>query len=189
MTIANCSISTADDGVVLKTSIRDNGEIAGACERITVKNCDVLSRSCALKVGTESFGVDLFGHPHRSQFRRHGSSDASRQHDGCQHGTKFFDQRNRDHGTNLVLQMHQLELIVRLHREHHADKAARNQNHGDTLNPDVIHARPEITPGRQPGDDPAQHFPGKQEQVAQQTDKIDHSASQAMNNGVSRDRR
>ncbi|MET3598846.1 polygalacturonase PglB [Martelella mangrovi] len=55
--IAECDISTADDGIVLKTSLRDDGRIAGTCERVTVTACRVLSRSCALKVGTESFGA------------------------------------------------------------------------------------------------------------------------------------
>ncbi|AJY45716.1 glycoside hydrolase family 28 protein [Martelella endophytica] len=55
VTIAGCDIATADDGVVLKTSIRADGSISGACERITVSGCRVQSRSCALKIGTESF--------------------------------------------------------------------------------------------------------------------------------------
>ena len=55
VTITNCDIRTADDGIVLKTSIREDGSFAGTCERVRVADCRVLSRSCALKIGTESF--------------------------------------------------------------------------------------------------------------------------------------
>jgi polygalacturonase len=48
-------ISTADDGVCLKTTRRQNHEI-GTCRDITVRHCAVSSQSCALKLGTESFG-------------------------------------------------------------------------------------------------------------------------------------
>lgn len=54
--ITACNIATADDGVVLKTSARSDGEPAGICRSITVSGCIVESRSCALKLGTESFG-------------------------------------------------------------------------------------------------------------------------------------
>ena len=47
-------ISTADDGVCLKTTRRAAG--IGPCRDVTVRNCRVSSQSCALKIGTESFG-------------------------------------------------------------------------------------------------------------------------------------
>lgn len=47
-------ISTADDGVCLKTTRRATG--IGTCSNVTVRNCRVSSQSCALKIGTESFG-------------------------------------------------------------------------------------------------------------------------------------
>lgn len=52
--VENVTISTADDGVCLKTSIRPSG--IGVCRNVTVRLCRVSSQSCALKVGTESFG-------------------------------------------------------------------------------------------------------------------------------------
>lgn len=52
--VEGADISTADDGVCLKTTRRAAG--IGTCERITVRNCRVSSQSCALKIGTESFG-------------------------------------------------------------------------------------------------------------------------------------
>lgn len=54
--IEDCRIVTADDGVVLKTSAGPDGEAVGHCEAIVVRRCDVSSMSCALKLGTESFG-------------------------------------------------------------------------------------------------------------------------------------
>jgi len=54
--IEDCRIYTADDGVVLKTSAGPDGKAVGRCEDITVRRCDVSSMSCALKLGTESFG-------------------------------------------------------------------------------------------------------------------------------------
>jgi hypothetical protein len=50
--IANCSITAADDCIVLKTT----KEFAdyGACERITVNNCTLTSTSAAFKIGSES---------------------------------------------------------------------------------------------------------------------------------------
>lgn len=56
VSITACNIATADDGVVLKTSAKSNGEPAGICRSITVSGCVIESRSCALKLGTESFG-------------------------------------------------------------------------------------------------------------------------------------
>ncbi|WP_423068951.1 glycoside hydrolase family 28 protein [Devosia sp. CN2-171] len=52
--VEGVDISTADDGVCLKTTRRATG--IGTCERVTVRNCRVSSQSCALKIGTESFG-------------------------------------------------------------------------------------------------------------------------------------
>lgn len=52
--VEGVDISTADDGVCLKTTRRIAG--IGTCERVTVRNCRVSSQSCALKIGTESFG-------------------------------------------------------------------------------------------------------------------------------------
>jgi polygalacturonase len=57
VSITHCEIRTADDGVVLKTSARVGGGIAGECRDIRVADCVVESRSCALKVGTESFAL------------------------------------------------------------------------------------------------------------------------------------
>ncbi|WP_176086724.1 glycosyl hydrolase family 28 protein [Martelella sp. HB161492] len=55
VTISDCDIATADDGVVLKTTRRRDGSLAASCERIHVHHCRVSSQSCALKIGTESF--------------------------------------------------------------------------------------------------------------------------------------
>ena len=54
VTIENVTISTADDGICLKTSRR--GGSIGRMDRIAVRNCRVSSLSCALKIGTETFG-------------------------------------------------------------------------------------------------------------------------------------
>jgi polygalacturonase len=54
--IRNCDIATADDGVVLKTSIGPDGKAVGTCRNILVEHCRIESRSCALKIGTESHG-------------------------------------------------------------------------------------------------------------------------------------
>lgn len=55
--IADSTFRTADDGIVLKTTRRQDGSVTGACENINVKNCIIESRSCALKIGTESFSA------------------------------------------------------------------------------------------------------------------------------------
>lgn len=52
--LSRLAIATADDGVVLKTSLGADGRPAGPCRRIRVSDCRVESRSCALKIGTES---------------------------------------------------------------------------------------------------------------------------------------
>ncbi|MDH0615551.1 MULTISPECIES: glycoside hydrolase family 28 protein [unclassified Agrobacterium] len=54
--IEDCFISTADDGICLKTSAGPDGKAVGVCDGITVRRCIVSSVSCALKLGTESFG-------------------------------------------------------------------------------------------------------------------------------------
>ncbi len=53
--IRHCDIATADDGVVLKTSLDAEGQPVGPCRSISVETCRVESRSCALKIGTETF--------------------------------------------------------------------------------------------------------------------------------------
>ncbi|MBF2713382.1 glycoside hydrolase family 28 protein [Agrobacterium vitis] len=54
--IEDCTISTADDGICLKTSVGPDGKAIGTCEDVLVRRCAVSSQSCALKLGTESFG-------------------------------------------------------------------------------------------------------------------------------------
>ena len=52
--ISNVTIDTADDGVCLKTTRRATG--IGPCRKVSVRNSRISSQSCALKIGTESFG-------------------------------------------------------------------------------------------------------------------------------------
>ncbi|MFD1747516.1 glycoside hydrolase family 28 protein [Rhizobium helianthi] len=54
--IRNCQIATADDGIVLKTSKGADGKPVGACRDVLVEHCQIESRSCALKIGTETHG-------------------------------------------------------------------------------------------------------------------------------------
>ncbi|WFS04555.1 glycoside hydrolase family 28 protein [Rhizobium tumorigenes] len=53
--IVDSVFRTADDGIVLKTTRREDGSLTGPCEDVSVRNCIVESHSCALKLGTESF--------------------------------------------------------------------------------------------------------------------------------------
>ena len=52
--IENCRIECADDCIVIKNT-RGNLEY-GECASITIRNCDLVSTSAALKIGTESWG-------------------------------------------------------------------------------------------------------------------------------------
>ncbi|MFD0677635.1 MULTISPECIES: glycoside hydrolase family 28 protein [unclassified Paenibacillus] len=52
--ISDCHIEAGDDCIVLKTT-KHGAAAYGACENITVTNCTMISRSCALKIGTETF--------------------------------------------------------------------------------------------------------------------------------------
>ncbi|MCA1406481.1 glycoside hydrolase family 28 protein [Ensifer sp. IC3342] len=54
--IEDCAISTADDGICLKTSAGPDGRAIGTCENVVVRRSTVSSLSCALKLGTESYG-------------------------------------------------------------------------------------------------------------------------------------
>lgn len=54
VTIRHVSIDTADDGVCLKTTRRAAG--IGTCRNVAVRHSRISSQSCALKVGTETFG-------------------------------------------------------------------------------------------------------------------------------------
>jgi polygalacturonase len=54
VSVRNVVIRTADDGICLKTSRSDKG--IGRCDNVDVTDCVVESKSCALKIGTESFG-------------------------------------------------------------------------------------------------------------------------------------
>ena len=50
--ISNCYIESGDDCICLKN--RREYEEYGACENITVTNCTMTSRSCAIKIGSEN---------------------------------------------------------------------------------------------------------------------------------------
>lgn len=54
--VEDCTISTADDGICLKTSAGPDAKAIGTCENVIVRRSTVSSLSCALKLGTESFG-------------------------------------------------------------------------------------------------------------------------------------
>lgn len=53
--ISDCHIEAGDDCIVLKTT-KDVTKKYGACENVTVTNCTLVSRSTALKIGTETHG-------------------------------------------------------------------------------------------------------------------------------------
>lgn len=50
--IANCYIESGDDCICLKN--RREYEAFGPCENVTVSNCTMTSRSCAIKIGSEN---------------------------------------------------------------------------------------------------------------------------------------
>lgn len=52
--VSGCVIATGDDAICLKSTRGESG--SAACEDVVVENCKVTSTSCALKIGTESFG-------------------------------------------------------------------------------------------------------------------------------------
>ena len=52
--IANCFLQAGDDGIVAKCT-REASEY-GPCENMVVTGCTIISRSCAIKIGTESSG-------------------------------------------------------------------------------------------------------------------------------------
>ncbi len=54
VSIIGSEIRTADDGIVLKTSLGAGGVPVGPCSDIQVADCLIESQSCALKIGTES---------------------------------------------------------------------------------------------------------------------------------------
>ncbi|MDM8335867.1 glycoside hydrolase family 28 protein [Mediterranea massiliensis] len=53
--IANCYIESGDDCICLKN--RREFEEYGSCEDIVVNNCTMVSRSCAIKIGSENMDV------------------------------------------------------------------------------------------------------------------------------------
>jgi hypothetical protein len=54
--ITNCSISTGDDAIVIKTS-RKIADRFGSCRDIIISGCILHSRDSALKIGTETYGL------------------------------------------------------------------------------------------------------------------------------------
>jgi polygalacturonase len=56
--ISNCYIESGDDCICLKN--RREYEEFGACQNITVSNCTMTSRSCAIKIGSEN--MDSISH-------------------------------------------------------------------------------------------------------------------------------
>ncbi|MCD2172473.1 polygalacturonase PglB [Rhizobium sp. C4] len=58
--IERSTFRTADDGIVLKTTARPDGMAAGVCRDIRILGCTVESKSCAIKIGTESHGDVMY---------------------------------------------------------------------------------------------------------------------------------
>ncbi|WP_196257780.1 glycoside hydrolase family 28 protein [Pelagibacterium limicola] len=54
--IEGVELRTADDGVVLKTTALPDGKPSGDCRHVRVADSVIESRSCALKIGTETHG-------------------------------------------------------------------------------------------------------------------------------------
>lgn len=52
--ISNCSVTAADDCICIKTSQMPES-LARPAENITVTNCNLISKSCAVKIGTETY--------------------------------------------------------------------------------------------------------------------------------------
>ncbi|ACS84778.1 glycoside hydrolase family 28 protein [Musicola paradisiaca] len=52
--ISDCHFSAADDGICLKTT-RKTPQIQRPLRNVTVTNCTLRSKSCAIKIGTETF--------------------------------------------------------------------------------------------------------------------------------------
>ncbi len=52
--ISNCNISTGDDAICLKSTLREGA--FNSCENIVINNCTLESTSTALKIGTETHG-------------------------------------------------------------------------------------------------------------------------------------
>lgn len=50
--INNCTISTADDGVCIKTTKKSEPQV---CDDVTITNCSIVSFSSAFKIGTETY--------------------------------------------------------------------------------------------------------------------------------------
>ncbi|MCS7004627.1 MAG: glycosyl hydrolase family 28 protein [Cytophagales bacterium] len=51
--ISDCTVETGDDAICLKTTYNNGNPVA--LENVTVSNCALVSTSCALKIGTESY--------------------------------------------------------------------------------------------------------------------------------------
>jgi hypothetical protein len=52
--VTGCVIATGDDAICLKST--KGGADSAPCEDVVVENCKLTSTSCALKIGTETFG-------------------------------------------------------------------------------------------------------------------------------------
>jgi polygalacturonase len=50
VTVKDCRVDSGDDGICLKSTM------ASPCENILIENCEIISRSAAFKVGTETYG-------------------------------------------------------------------------------------------------------------------------------------
>ena len=74
--------------------------------------------------------VDLFGHAHRSDFRRHRRADAAGYHESDQNRRQLAQHRERDRTADEILRVHAMESAVGLEREHHPGEHCRQKNDG-----------------------------------------------------------
>ena len=55
--IVGCHVEAADDCICLKSEEPQHEAKYGSCENIVISNCTLISTSCAIKIGTGTFGV------------------------------------------------------------------------------------------------------------------------------------
>lgn len=55
--IVGCHIETDDDCICIKSEEPEHEALYGSCENIIAQNCTMISTSCAVKIGTGTFGV------------------------------------------------------------------------------------------------------------------------------------
>jgi tetratricopeptide (TPR) repeat protein len=106
-------------------------------------------------------GVDLLGHHHRAELRRHRRSHAAGDHEGGEHGPQLAHHRDADEPADVGPRAEGIEGRRRLERQHHAGEHAGQDHDRERAYAEAVHLAQGVGDGPRRRHYRSQRVPGK----------------------------